>query len=142
MQGGKRTVLVTEYLEKGDLCTALGRSPSRYSWNRLGRGIALDVAHGLVFLHSLNIVHFDLKSANILLDKDNRAKLADVGLAKTLTHSNGSDQLSTFMATGDLGTFAWAAPEVRRVCQLYPSCKDINAGRKIGAQLASDGRYM
>lgn len=109
-------MLVTEYLEKGDLCTALGRSPSKYSWGRLGQGIALDVARGLVFLHALNIVHFDLKSANILLDKENRAKLADVGLAKTLTHYNGSDQLSTFMATGDLGTFAWAAPEVRPVC--------------------------
>ena len=56
--------------------------------------------------------HFDLKSANILLDKQNRAKLADVGLAKTLTNYHGSEQLSTFMATGDLGTFAWAAPEV------------------------------
>ena len=58
------------------------------------------------------VQHFDLKSANILLDKNNRAKLADVGLAKTLTNYHGSEQLSTFMATGDLGTFAWAAPEV------------------------------
>ena len=106
-------MLVTEYMEKGDLCTALGRAPAKFCWGRLGRSIALDVARGLAFLHADNIVHFDLKSANILLDRHNRAKLADVGLAKTLTHYHGSDHLSTFMATGDLGTFAWAAPEAR-----------------------------
>lgn len=53
-----------------------------------------------------------LKSANVLLDKKYRAKLADVGLSKTLTHSYGCDSLATYMATGELGTFAWAAPEV------------------------------
>ncbi len=113
LQGGKRTVLVTEYMEKGDLCTALGRASHLYSWDALGKSIALDVARGLASLHARNVVHFDLKSANILLDKQNRAKLADVGLAKTLTEYHGGDQLSTFLATGDLGTFAWAAPEVR-----------------------------
>ena len=136
LQGGKRTVLVTEYMEKGDLCTALGRAPAKFTWGRLGRSIALDVARGLAFLHADNIVHFDLKSANILLDRHNRAKLADVGLAKTLTHYHGSDHLSTFMATGDLGTFAWAAPEVcphhtrwslfrwlQRTCALMTSSK-------------------
>ena len=53
-----------------------------------------------------------LKSANVLLDKQYRAKLADVGLAKTLTNCYGCDSLATYMSTGELGTFAWAAPEV------------------------------
>ena len=56
LQGGKRTVLVTEYMEKGDLCSALGRSPGKFAWKRLGRGVALDVARGLAFLHSRNVV--------------------------------------------------------------------------------------
>ena len=112
LQGGKRTVLVTEYMARGDLCTALARAPQRFAWNSHGRKVAKDIACGLAFLHSRNVVHFDLKSANILLDKHNRAKLADVGLAKTLTEYHGEDQLSTILATGDLGTFAWAAPEV------------------------------
>ena len=102
-------------MEKGDLCTALGHAPHLYTWDNLGKKVAVDVAKGLAFLHSHNVVHFDLKSANILLDRNNHAKLADVGLAKTLTEYHGEDHLSTFLATGDLGTFAWAAPEVR--CQ-------------------------
>lgn len=118
-------MLVTEYMAKGDLCTALAQAPHLYAWNNLGRDIARDVACGLAFLHSRNVVHFDLKSANILLDKSNGAKLADVGLAKILTEFHGEDQLSTILATGELGTFAWAAPEVNRTSHL--DCLSIRA---------------
>ena len=51
-------------------------------------------------------MHFDLKSANILLARDWTAKLADVGLAKVLTRK--------FLTSlhGAVGTFLYAAPEV------------------------------
>jgi len=39
-----------------------------------GRQIALDVARGLHFLHRHFVVHFDLKSPNILLGRHNIAK--------------------------------------------------------------------
>lgn len=78
MQGGKRTVLVTEYMEKGDLCSALGRAASKCSWPRLGKSLALDIARGLAFLHSKNIVHFDLKSGAILLISHNSTHLSTV----------------------------------------------------------------
>eukprot|EP00887_Chlorella_sp_A99_P003887 scaffold11.g3887.t1 len=65
--------------------------------------IALDVARGLVFLHSRRIVHFDLKSPNILLSRDGTAKIADVGMAKILARD---------YVTGVVGTLAWAAPEL------------------------------
>ena len=52
-------------------------------------------------------------AGNILLDKYNAAKLADVGLAKILTSTHGNDKLSTFLETADLGTFSWASPEVQ-----------------------------
>ena len=71
----------------------------------MGRRIALDVARGLHFLHSRKIVHFDLKSANILLARDNTAKIADVGLAKIM-HRQFLSSLY------NVGTFAWSAPEV------------------------------
>lgn len=71
----------------------------------MGRRIALDIARGLHFLHSKKIVHFDLKSANVLLSRDCTAKIADVGLAKIMQQQF----LSTLYC---VGTFAWAAPEV------------------------------
>ena len=100
-----------------------GGAPSyRFSWapayvsaggvvrRRPGTGVnwnvALDVARGLHYLHSRGILHLDLKSANILLASDGSAKLADVGLAK-IVKADGA--LST---VGNVGTFAWAAPEI------------------------------
>ena len=43
-----------------------------------GRGIALDVAYGLRYLHKQKILHLDLKSPNVLLSEDFTAKISDV----------------------------------------------------------------
>lgn len=50
----------------------------------IGRGarVAMDIACGLVFLHSKSIVHLDIQSPNILLNRYGLAKIADVGLAR------------------------------------------------------------
>ncbi|GAB4814550.1 hypothetical protein N2152v2_001596 [Parachlorella kessleri] len=96
-----KTMLVTEYMEGGNLSTNI--AAGRVSWYRRGRKIALDVAKGLVFLHSKRIIHFDLKSPNILLGRDGTAKIADVGMAKVLQRD---------YVTGVVGTLAWAAPEM------------------------------
>ena len=61
------TMLVTEYMEGGNLAQNI--AAGRVNWRRRGRKIAIDVAKGLVFLHSRRIVHFDLKSPNILLTR-------------------------------------------------------------------------
>lgn len=53
-------MLVTEYLEGGNLLASLRQK--KVSWSRRGRLIAIDVAKGLVFLHSRRIVHFDVSA--------------------------------------------------------------------------------
>lgn len=78
-------------------------TPSRDMWGR-GRKIALDVAMGLAFLHSHNVVHLDIKSGNVLLARNMTAKISDVGLARQLQSSNSSIK--------GVGTFEYAAPEV------------------------------
>ena len=63
----------------------------------------LDIIHGLEYLHGQNIAHLDLKSPNILIDKDGMAKIADVGLSKLV---------GTIEATAtSSGSLLWAAPE-------------------------------
>lgn len=67
--------------------------------------MALNVAAGLSWLHAHRIVHFDMKSQNILLARDGVAKISDVGLARILHQ----DYVTSLDSTG---TFAWAAPEL------------------------------
>ncbi|KAK9796974.1 hypothetical protein WJX73_004151 [Symbiochloris irregularis] len=103
-----RIMLVTEFMQGGDLWNALAHTkPGRLDWYSRGRQIALDVARGLVHLHSQNLVHLDLKSPNILLGRDFTGKIADVGLARSV----GSDAAGLSLMTA-MGTMAWAAPEL------------------------------
>ena len=58
---------------------------------------------------------------NVLLGCRNFvAKLADVGLAKKLTHYHGADDLNTFIDTHELPTFSYAAPEASPCGAAWP----------------------
>ncbi|KAG6655599.1 hypothetical protein I3843_05G204900 [Carya illinoinensis] len=61
------------------------------------------ILHGLKYLHDKNVVHRDIKCANILVDTSGSVKLADFGLAKA---TKLNDLLSC------KGTAFWMAPEV------------------------------
>ena len=67
--------------------------------------LATDIADGMRFLHESRVIHRDLKSHNVLVDADGRAKIADFGLSSTR-------ELSASHVTGLIGTVAWTAPEV------------------------------
>ncbi|GAU21646.1 hypothetical protein TSUD_251290, partial [Trifolium subterraneum] len=70
--------------------------------------IAIGVARGLAFLHSLdaNVIYRDLKASNILLDSDFNANLSDFGLAR-----DGPTGDNTHVSTRVIGTHGYAAPE-------------------------------
>lgn len=68
--------------------------------------MAIDVAKGLFYLHNCRVYHGDLKLANILVTEDNRCKLADFNLAKSIPEGKDS-----FHPRG--GTNLYSAPEVR-----------------------------
>jgi serine/threonine protein kinase len=77
--GGPVDSLVLEYMGRGSLSPVLADcrdSPeARALWTtRTMMRVLLDVARGLDFLHHHHIIHRDLKSPNILLDEDFRAK--------------------------------------------------------------------
>ncbi|KAH7302689.1 hypothetical protein KP509_23G083000 [Ceratopteris richardii] len=70
--------------------------------------IASGAARGLAYLHedcNPRIIHRDIKSANILLDNNFEAQVADFGLAKL------TEDFNTHVTTRVMGTFGYLAPE-------------------------------
>ncbi|KAL6651643.1 hypothetical protein ACP70R_010568 [Stipagrostis hirtigluma subsp. patula] len=108
---GNERLLVYEYMPNGALSRHLFQwkqfELEPLSWKKR-LNIALDVARGMEYLHNLGhhrFIHRDLKSANILLGDDFRAKVSDFGLMKDAPDGNFS------VATRLAGTFGYLAPE-------------------------------
>eukprot|EP00884_Botryococcus_braunii_P016157 jgi/Botrbrau1/3224/Bobra.174_1s0001.1 len=80
----KQVWLIMEYMEGGDLKRALQEGDS-YRWGKRGPQAAYEIASALAYLHSYSIIHLDVKSASVLLNKDGQAKLCVVGLTVWLT---------------------------------------------------------
>ncbi|XP_042385667.1 probable serine/threonine-protein kinase DDB_G0282963 isoform X2 [Zingiber officinale] len=100
--------IVTEFLPRGSLYRLLQRSTTRLDWRKRIL-MALDIAKGMNYLHRCNppIVHRDLKSSNLLVDKNWTVKVGDFGLSR-LKHE-------TYLTTkSGKGTPQWMAPEVLR----------------------------
>ncbi|CAA0825071.1 Lycopene beta/epsilon cyclase protein [Striga hermonthica] len=110
--------LVYEYIENGNLSQHLrgsGREPLPWS-TRVQ--IALDSARGLEYIHEHTVpvyIHRDIKSANILIDKNFHGKVADFGLTKLTEVGNSS------LPTGRLvGTFGYMPPEYAQYGDVSP----------------------
>ncbi|KAL3524064.1 hypothetical protein ACH5RR_016898 [Cinchona calisaya] len=78
-------LLIYEFVSGGNLYKHLHEeSGENYlSWNERF-GIILGTAKSLAYLHQMNIIHYNLKSSNILIDGSGEPKIADYGLARLL----------------------------------------------------------
>lgn len=116
-------ILVYEYMHNGTLREHLHGPASQekhLDWiTRLK--IAEDAAKGIEYLHTgcnPNIIHRDLKSSNILLDKDMRAKVSDFGLSRLA--AEGTTHVSSLVR----GTVGYLDPEYY-VSQQFTEKSDV-----------------
>ncbi|KAH9149124.1 hypothetical protein AeRB84_007699, partial [Aphanomyces euteiches] len=106
---------IMEYMDCGDLRDYLVRNrPETFPWSDKLTHV-YNIVEGLVYLHSLDIIHRDIKSRNILLDSTKGTKLTDFGISK--------EDIQATMTVG-VGTFRWMAPEVIQ-SQNYTTAADI-----------------
>uniref|UniRef100_A0A7S4BFL9 Protein kinase domain-containing protein n=1 Tax=Chrysotila carterae TaxID=13221 RepID=A0A7S4BFL9_CHRCT len=82
---------------------------------------ALQVASGMAYLHSQNIMHRDLKSPNILLTAAGDLRISDFGLAKYAPTEKS-------LLTAETGSYRWMAPEVLRHEPYDRSCDVFSFG--------------
>lgn len=80
----KRLHLVTEYVSGGSLRSLLHDSSEPLPWLQRLR-LARDIAAGMCYLHSMNIIHRDLNSHNCLVKEDRTVVVADFGLARVMS---------------------------------------------------------
>lgn len=96
-----RDFLVMEYLEYGDLSVYVRSLPVTEILQ-----VFSQVCDGLAHLHDRGIVHRDIKPANILVTKDGKPKITDLGVARQMEANTRLTQAGTI-----LGTYSYLAPE-------------------------------
>mmetsp|Transcript_4623 Transcript_4623/g.8855 ORF Transcript_4623/g.8855 Transcript_4623/m.8855 type:complete len:762 (+) Transcript_4623:30-2315(+) len=96
--------IVTEIVSRGSLFDIIGDKCCGFAWSK-ALSIATDIARGMTYLHAMEptpILHRDLKSLNILVDQNWKAKIADFGMTR-------------FAEEGTMtqcGSPLWMAPEM------------------------------
>ncbi|KAK9075065.1 hypothetical protein SSX86_003384 [Deinandra increscens subsp. villosa] len=95
--------IVTEFMSGGSLYDFLHNQSSHVDVPTLLR-IAIHISKGMNYLHENNIIHRDLKSANLLMDENGIVKISDFGVARVQNKSG--------IMTAETGTYRWMAPEV------------------------------
>jgi tRNA A-37 threonylcarbamoyl transferase component Bud32 len=117
--------LVMEYAEGGSLAQLIhGGEPQAPRGLPLPRLLQLaeDIASALDYLHSVQVVHKDLKPANVLLGASGAASLSDFGISKWLQ--------GDYLTTSNLGagTIAYQGPELHSGVGVTERCDQYSLG--------------
>ncbi|GKE37076.1 kinase-like domain, phloem protein 2-like protein, partial [Tanacetum coccineum] len=130
-EGNGAMILVYEHASKGSLENYLGSTDKMTNLNCTDKmtnlnwlqrlNICLDVAHGLNYIHSntnhskQKMIHRDIKSDNILLGDNWKAKIADFGLSKFHPAGQAASTIYTNMIAG---TYVYLDPEYQKYGKL------------------------
>lgn len=122
--------IILEYCPNGDLYSALHdgkksyifenhKTSNRLTSEKINFCLAIDIAEGLVIIHTAGKLHRDMKTENILLDADLRCKIADFGLCIDARQAQNEKGLC--------GTPAYIAPEIWTSPSTYTDKGDVYA---------------
>ncbi|KAK3834265.1 MAG: kinase-like domain-containing protein, partial [Linnemannia elongata] len=124
--------IILEFVENGSLLTTLksfGTFPEK-----LVVAYVVKILEGLVYLHGKEVVHCDLKAANILTTKNGNVKLSDFGVSLNLKVKE-----SDFGAVA--GTPNWMAPEVIELKGASPASDIWSLGCTVIEMLTGQPPY-
>jgi serine/threonine protein kinase len=113
--------IVTEYIPGGTVRSNIAKEKGEISWAARIK-MANDVASGIAFLHSKNIIHRDIKSENLLLAEGWDVKLCDFGLARSVTEPKKKQRMTL------CGTDDFMAPEVTLGLDYDSACDIFSFG--------------
>ena len=111
----KHFFIVMENICGGNLLNAINKM-SKFS-EAIAKNIFKQLIETIKYLHSIGIVHRDVKPDNILLELDNTIKLCDFGVSKEVKEGQ--------LLTDSCGTPAFVAPEILKDSPYNPYMTDI-----------------
>ena len=114
-ENDKHFFIVMENISGGNLLNAINKM-SKFS-ETMAKNIFKQLINTIKYLHSIGIVHRDIKPDNILLELDNTIKLCDFGVSKEVRENQ--------LLTDSCGTPAFVAPEILKDSPYNPYMTDI-----------------
>ncbi|KAL3325903.1 hypothetical protein AABB24_036894 [Solanum stoloniferum] len=118
LEHGEEKILVVEYVPNGTLREHLDSVNGNVLDFASRLDIGIDVGHAITYLHMYTdhpIIHRDIKSSNILLTENLRAKVADFGFARLAADTESG---ATHVSTQVKGTAGYLDPEYLSTYQL------------------------